>query len=111
MHLTLGGQLKTIPDKESLSAGWHKINKLRKRSSEMLIQLRCRDFLQIIDEALKYRNWHSTNVSSFFASIMEEPLTNIKRFEQLKFAPILNKNEAQPGLFIEFVIVKKNLSM
>jgi len=82
-----GGKLKTQPDRESLKAGWHRIDALT-GGQKADIQLRCRDFLPIIEEAVRYNSWKRMP----------------KRLEYMA-EPILNVNEQQAGLFIEFVII------
>lgn len=88
----VGGTLKTVPDEESLAAGWHSITTVRNRSSGL--QLRCRDFMNILNSALRYEAWKCS---------IPQPL-----LDSLKWHPILNQDEAQPGLFIEFVIIRKS---
>ncbi|KAH7724364.1 CBN-NDX-1 protein [Aphelenchoides avenae] len=78
-----GGELKAQPDHESLGAGWHDVDVVKRRG----IDLRCNDFFKILDEALRFRMWRT--------SVPRE-----------KFPPVLNVDEVQRGLFIEFVIVK-----
>ncbi|KAI1713537.1 NUDIX domain-containing protein [Ditylenchus destructor] len=85
-----GGKLKTQPDKESLSAGWHSLAEVKKRDSS--VQLRCRDFFPMADEAVRFYEWKKARGNM-------NHMPTIGR-------PLLNTNEAQPGLFIEFVIVK-----
>ncbi|CAD5208627.1 unnamed protein product [Bursaphelenchus xylophilus] len=79
-----GGELKTVPDVESLSAGWFNIDDIRNGK----VDLRGNDFFRIVSEAERYYRWKRENVGTYFE-------------------PILNVNQVQPGLFIEFVIVKQ----
>uniref|UniRef100_A0A1I8AHN9 Nudix hydrolase domain-containing protein n=1 Tax=Steinernema glaseri TaxID=37863 RepID=A0A1I8AHN9_9BILA len=83
------GALKTEPDEESLAAAWYSIEQLRKKE----VQLRSSDVLRIIDEAVRYRKWRE--------SLAEPSL----------YKPIQVTNENQPGLFIEFMIIKRSMDM
>ena len=80
-----GGSLKTLPDKESLCAGWHSIEAVKTKS----IEIRCYDFVKILDEGVKYFKWRN----SVGPSISDYPT-------------VLTKQENEKGLFVEFVIVK-----
>lgn len=79
-----GGQLKTQPDQESLSAGWFDVDDIRGGR----VDLRSSDFFKIVNEAMRFRQWRLTIPAE-------------------RFKPILNGDVTQPGLFIEFVIVKQ----
>jgi hypothetical protein len=85
-----GGSLKTVPDEESLASGWHSISTVKSRPPG--IQLRCKDFLNILNAAVRFDSWKKALPS--------------RQLDALKWQPILNRNEAQPGLFIEFVIIR-----
>lgn len=63
---------------------------VKKRDSS--VQLRCRDFFPMADEAVRFYEWKKARGNM-------NHMPTIGR-------PLLNTNEAQPGLFIEFVIVK-----
>lgn len=88
----LGGNIKTKPDKESLSAAWHSIDEIRRKDGS--VQLRCRDFLNILSEAQRFYEWKER---------MSFPEKQFK-----KYLPLLNHNESQSGLFVEFVIINQN---
>lgn len=75
-----GGDLKTTPDQESLAAEWYNIKDVKANK----VQLRGRDFIRLIDEAVTYRS-HGP----------EDPIPRV--------LPI---NENVAGLFLEFMIVK-----
>lgn len=77
-----GGELKTQPDQESLAAEWYTIKDVKANK----IQLRGRDFIRLIDEAVKYRS--------------HGPIASIPR--------VLPVNENVAGLFLEFMIVKQS---
>uniref|UniRef100_A0A1I7TBJ9 Nudix hydrolase domain-containing protein n=1 Tax=Caenorhabditis tropicalis TaxID=1561998 RepID=A0A1I7TBJ9_9PELO len=47
-----GGDLKTTPDQESLAAEWYSIKDVKANK----VQLRGRDFIRLIDEAVTYRS-------------------------------------------------------
>ncbi|KAK0423909.1 hypothetical protein QR680_008400 [Steinernema hermaphroditum] len=85
----LEGTLKTEPDEESLAAGWFTLDQLRKKE----VQLRSSDILRIIDEAVSYRRWRK----SLTAPELHRP--------------IHITNENQPGLFMEFMIIKRSIDM
>ncbi|KAI6209075.1 Nudix hydrolase domain-containing protein [Aphelenchoides besseyi] len=79
-----GGSLKTKPDLESLSAQWFDVDAIRNGR----VNLRSNDFMRLISEAERFTTWRQ--------SVPED-----------RYKPILNENVTQPGLFIEFVIVKQ----
>ncbi|KAI6171569.1 Nudix hydrolase domain-containing protein [Aphelenchoides bicaudatus] len=79
-----GGQLKTEPDQESLSAEWFDVDDIRGGR----VNLRSSDFFKIVNEALRFRQWRLSIPTN-------------------RFKPVLNGDVTQPGLFIEFVIVKQ----
>jgi len=80
-----GGQLKTEPDLESLAAGWFDVDAIRSGQ----VNLRGNDFFKIVNEALRFRQWRLT-------------------IPRERFKPIVNTDITQPGLFIEYVIVKQS---
>jgi hypothetical protein len=82
-----GGQLKTEPDLESLAAGWFDVEAIKGGK----VNLRGNDFFRIVSEGMRYREWRKTVVP------------------RNRFKPILNSNVTQPGLFIEYVIVKQSV--
>uniref|UniRef100_A0A914IBH4 Nudix hydrolase domain-containing protein n=1 Tax=Globodera rostochiensis TaxID=31243 RepID=A0A914IBH4_GLORO len=92
-----GGELKQEPDQESLGAGWHPLELVRrKRNDADGLQLRCRDFMSILAEAERYADWkRRMGLRGISAA--------------LPWAPILNRDEAQPGLFVDFVIVRQSV--
>jgi len=99
-----GGKLKSEPDRESLKADWYPVDSLLTASGKPTsadsgrIPLRCRDFLVIVTEALKFHEW-----SKKAKMHCEQIPSSIDRFR-----PVLNQNEQQPGLFIEFCIVHQS---
>jgi len=88
----IGGTIKTTADDESLASGWFSLASIRDRSSGL--QLRCRDFMNILDAAVYFEEWKK--------SIPQQLVESGKQ----RWKPIINRDEAQPGLFIEFVIIK-----
>nr|CAD2182888.1 unnamed protein product [Meloidogyne enterolobii] len=80
--------LKKEPDQESLGAGWHPLALIRRKPCPL--QLRCRDFFEILHQAERFYNWRVSSLPKTISS----------------WSPILCKDEAQPGLFAEFVIVR-----
>ncbi|KAI6238273.1 Nudix hydrolase domain-containing protein [Aphelenchoides fujianensis] len=80
-----GGELKTKADLESLSAQWFDIDAIRGGR----VDLRSNDFMRLIGEAERFAEWRA-------------------RVPADRFRPILNVNATQPGLFIEFVVVKQS---
>ncbi|KAL3106027.1 hypothetical protein niasHT_022208 [Heterodera trifolii] len=92
-----GGELKTEPDEESLGAEWHPLELVRRKKNDADgIQLRCRDFMPILAEAERYADWKQRMGLRGISAAMP-------------WAPILNRDEAQPGLFVEFVIVRHSV--
>ncbi|TKR96716.1 hypothetical protein L596_010696 [Steinernema carpocapsae] len=83
------GSLKTEPDEESLAAQWFGIEQVRNKE----VTLRSSDILKIIDEAVRYREWKS--------KVNEADL----------HPPIQIVNENQPGLFVEFMMVKRSIDL
>ncbi|EFO83769.1 CRE-NDX-1 protein [Caenorhabditis remanei] len=75
-----GGDLKTQPDQESLAAEWYNIKDVKANK----VQLRGRDFIRLIDEAVTYRS--------------HGPVESIPR--------VLPISQNVAGLFLEFMIVK-----
>uniref|UniRef100_A0A7E4VDU2 Nudix hydrolase domain-containing protein n=2 Tax=Panagrellus redivivus TaxID=6233 RepID=A0A7E4VDU2_PANRE len=80
-----GGELKTKEDKHSLGADWHSVEAVRSKA----IELRAKDFIKIVDEAVKYYQWKN----KLGPAVAD-------------FPKVLNVNENEKGLFVEFVIVK-----
>nr|CAD2157047.1 unnamed protein product [Meloidogyne enterolobii] len=80
--------LKKEPDQESLGAGWHPLALIRRKPCPL--QLRCRDFFEILHQAERFYSWRVSSLPKTISS----------------WSPILCKDEAQPGLFAEFVIVR-----
>lgn len=78
-----------------MKAGWHGVDEIKKKGGSL--QLRCRDFLEILSEAQRFYEWKKSIPSSIPESQLQ------------KFQPLLNCDEAQPGLFIEFVIINRNI--
>ncbi|KAL7078137.1 hypothetical protein ACQ4LE_002540 [Meloidogyne hapla] len=82
--------LKNEPDHESLGAGWHSLSLIRRKPCPL--QLRCRDFFDILHQAERFYNWKVS---------LPKIILN-----DWNWSPILCRDEAQPGLFAEFVIVR-----
>uniref|UniRef100_A0A0K0F7I9 Putative nudix hydrolase 1 (inferred by orthology to a C. elegans protein) n=1 Tax=Strongyloides venezuelensis TaxID=75913 RepID=A0A0K0F7I9_STRVS len=80
----VGGEIKTVPDRESLAAAWYSIEDVRQKN----LLLRNKDIQEIVDDGEKYYRMYSGK----------------KIINPCRIIP-----ESQRGLFIEFVIVKKNM--
>uniref|UniRef100_A0A0K0DWY2 Nudix hydrolase domain-containing protein n=1 Tax=Strongyloides stercoralis TaxID=6248 RepID=A0A0K0DWY2_STRER len=80
----VGGEIKTKPDRESLSAAWYLIEDVKQKN----VLLRNKDIKDIVDDAEKYYR-------TYYGKEIINPCRIIP--------------ESQRGLFIEFVIVKKNM--
>ncbi|KAH7706543.1 CBN-NDX-1 protein [Aphelenchoides avenae] len=80
-----GGELKTVPDKESLQAKWHEVDAIKGG----LLKTRGTCFFRLIDVAMHYRDWKTKPAPE-------------------NIVPVLNFDVAQEGLFVELVVVKRN---
>lgn len=76
----------------SLGAGWQPLALLRRKPCPL--PLRCRDFLEILGQAERFADWKCA---------VGRPLLS-----SCAWAPILCRDEPQPGLFAEFVIVRQS---
>uniref|UniRef100_A0A0N4ZFL1 Nudix hydrolase domain-containing protein n=1 Tax=Parastrongyloides trichosuri TaxID=131310 RepID=A0A0N4ZFL1_PARTI len=81
----VGGEIKTKPDRESLAAAWYSIEDVKQKN----LLLRSKDMQEIVYDAEKYYKLYARK---------ENP-------NPCRVIP-----ESQKGLFIEFVIVKKNMN-
>ena len=89
----------------SLGAGWHSLSMLRRKPCAL--PLRCRDFLDILNQAERFADWKASIprqiVSQNGREGAEWPMS-----PKGNWAPILCRDEPQPGLFAEFVIVRQS---